>query len=154
MAARLEVITSRDYWKRIKLMYLFCGPFGLLGLRLALAGIQQGGKEGETAPYMLGIALFMLGAPLIFVFARRWWVQYFDEQGVVLRNGRRFSWDRFKRVDRRTRGNLRLHNNYELHFEDGIANVYDLMAANMGEVREVIAELERGENRFRPRPGT
>jgi hypothetical protein len=147
VAARLEVITANHYWKRIKLLYLICGPFALLGLRLAVQGFENS-RSGEGM-LMLGIALVMGLSPLVFVVARRWWVQSFDADGVRLRNGRLFRWETFEKVDVRTIGRYRSHNNYELHFSDGIANVYDRMAANHDEIHAVIEELKRGHNRFR-----
>ena len=145
--ARLEVITSRGYWKRIKWLLIGLSPFALLGIVNAIDTFKRGGDMG-VAYGMIGIAAFMLGAPFIFVFARRYWVQFFDEEGVVLRNGRRFSWKDFVKCEPRLNTKLRVVNNYDLVFKTGTAGVYHLMAENYGDVMAAIQALEAGRNPF------
>jgi hypothetical protein len=145
--ARLEVITSRGYWKRIKWLLIGLSPFAALAIVNAIDGFKRGHDTG-VAWGMLVLAAFMLGAPFIFVFARRFWVQFFDEQGVVLRNGRRFLWSDFVKCEPRINAKLRVVNNYDLVFKTGTAGVYHLMAENGREVMEAIRALEAGRNPF------
>lgn len=145
--SRLEVITSRGYWKRIKWLLIGMSPFALLGIVNAIDIIRRDGEMG-VAIGMIGLAVFMLSAPFFFVIARRFWVQFFDEEGVVLRNGRRFLWKDFVKCEPRINAKLRVVNNYDLVFKTGTAGVYHLMAENVGEVMAAIRALEAGRNPF------
>jgi hypothetical protein len=144
---RLEVITSRGYWKRIKWLLIGLSPFALLAIVNAIDIVRRHGDMG-VAYGMIGISVFLLGAPFLFVLARRFWVQFFDEQGVVLRNGRRFLWSDFVKCEPRLNTKLRIVNNYDLVFKTGTAGVYHLMAENYGEVMSAIQALEAGRNPF------
>jgi hypothetical protein len=146
MGQQLDVITSAELRKRTRLLCLFFWPFAVLGIVQIVHDIRRGRQLDEWV-WMIGVIAMVAIGPFFLYLGRGKEVKRFDEQGVTTRSGRVFSWDRFVRVaDYKRR---RMHNHFELHFEDGVAVVADLMADNYAEIREVIAELEAGTSRFR-----
>lgn len=145
MGQRLEVITSAELRKRTRLLCLFFWPFALLGIAQIVHDIRRG-QRFEDWWWMIPVTLMVAIGPFFLYLGRGKEVKTFDEHGVTTRSGRKFAWARFLRIEDYKR--RRMHNHFELHFEDGVAAVADLMADNYAEIREVIAELEAGKNRF------
>ena len=153
MRPPLEVRTASHYWKRIVLLYVFLGPFAGMGIVQGAHDLQRHGwAQWDKLLMVLGVVVVLLAAPCALLVSRRRWVARFDEHGVTLRNGRRFSWEGFLNVEERRSHNGRFVNNYDLVFRDGTAGVYHHMAANDAEVLAALAALKRGENPFRPLP--
>ena len=144
-----EIITSRGYWKRIRFLALVTSPFVLLALLNAYHAFTGDTHDGTT----MGFAMLAVGAmvgcgPIVLLIARRYWVQRFDEQGVVLRNGRRFLWKDFQKIEPRYATRYKVLNNYDLYFTTGTAGVYHRMAENYDELLAILEELKAGKNRF------
>lgn len=148
MREPLVIVTSRGYWKRIKWLGIGLGLFALLGVKTAIYNWDRGDDQRTTAYYMLGIAVFLCSVPAIMLWARTRWVSCLDEQGVTLRNGRRFLWRDYERIEVVRHQKLRMTNNYNLVFKTGTVGIYHLMAENYGEVMEVVRQLESGTNPF------
>ncbi len=144
-----EIVTAQHYWKRIRFLTFVTAPFALLGLLNAYHSFTGDSHDGTMMGFMMLIVAAMIGSgPLILLVARRFWVQRFDAQGVVLRNGRRFLWKDFQRCQKRLFQRYRTVNNYELVFTTGTAGVYHRMAENYGELLAILEQLEAGKNPF------
>lgn len=153
MRPPLEVRTASHYWKRIILLYVLLLPFVAVATAQGVREIRQDGlAQWEKLLMMLVVVLALLLTPCALLVARRHWVARFDEHGVTLRNGRRFLWENFLRVEERRSHRGRFLNNYDLVFRDGTAGVFHHMAENYVEVIAVVGVLSRGENPFRPSP--
>lgn len=147
MRPPLELPTARHYWHRIVWIYVLVAPF--VAMAAGQAALDYGRPERlEMFLGLSGIAAFLLLVPTVLLLARRRWVARMDGDGVVLRNGRRFSWSDFRGVEARHNRRLRIVNHYDLVFTDGRAGVFHRMVANPFELENVLYALERGENPF------
>jgi hypothetical protein len=145
MGQRLEVITSAELRKRTRLLCIFFWPFAALGIVQIVHDVRRG-QRFEDWWWMIPVTMMVAIGPFFLYLGRGKEVKLFDERGVTTRSGRTFAWDRFVRVEDYKR--KRMHNHYELHFQDGTAVVADLMADNFHDLRDVVAELQAGTNRF------
>ncbi len=137
-------------WRTRWLKYLFW-PFAALCLYGVIACIRSGDRRmGELVGYGLGVPFFAL-APFMLHALRYREVKIFDAEGVTTRTGRRFTWDRFVKIEDHRRRRIG-HNHYELTFEDGRCAIADLMADNFHEVRALVAHIEAGKNPFTGEP--
>lgn len=150
MAERLEVQSAQELKKRARLLAFLFWPFGLLSAAGAVDAISKGKSGGEIVMWLLAVPFF--GVAPFFLYALRYReVKTFDGEGVTTRTGRRFTWDRFVRIEDHRRRRVG-HNHYELYFEDGRCAIADLMADNFHEVRALVARIEAGTNPFTGAP--
>jgi hypothetical protein len=150
MGQRLEVVTSAELRKRTRLLCIFFWPFALLGIVQIVHDLRRGQRFDEWA-FMIPLFLICAAAPFFLYALRYREIHIFDEEGVTLRTGKRYRWDRFVRIESHRRRHIG-HNHYEVTFEDGRCAIADLMADNYQEVRDVVAKLEAGTNPFTGAP--
>lgn len=150
MGQRLEVIASAELRKRTRLLCIFFWPFALLGIAQIVHDIRRG-QRFEDWWWMIPVTLMVATGPFFLYALRYREVKVFDEEGVTVRNGKRYRWDRFVRIEDHKRRHIG-HNHFELTFEDGRCAIADLMADNFHEVRAVAAQLQAGKNPFTGAP--
>jgi len=145
---KVVVPTERGYWKRMA---------GLFVLSAAIAGltVAQVVHSGTANPAFLLFAAVVLVLPTPFLIQRLTWIASLDEDGVTLRNGKKFKWANFESCTPRllqrrpVRGFI---NNYDLHFKTGTVGLYHRVATNQLELEAIANELIAGDNRFTRQP--
>ncbi|CAN5741386.1 hypothetical protein BH11MYX3_BH11MYX3_05640 [soil metagenome] len=148
MRAPLEVVTAPRFWKRLKWTSILFAPFSAFGLYGAYERATNPAYQRESGMVvaLIAVSIFIVTFPAIFILMRRSWVQWFDADGVRLRNGRRFAWNDFVKCEPRVSMRTQMVNHYDLVFKTGTAGVFHLMTDNSEEVMEVLGQLQRGVN--------